>query len=48
MLWSFEAMVRTGKPPIPAERTLDIMRVLVAGQRSRIEDRRIRLDELGI
>jgi predicted dehydrogenase len=48
MLWSFEAMVRTGKPPIPPERTLDIMRVLVAGQRSRIEDRRIRLDELGI
>lgn len=48
MLWNFADMVQTGRPPIAPERTLDVMRVLVAGQRARTEGRRVGIDELGI
>jgi predicted dehydrogenase len=48
MLCRFAEMVRTGEPPIAPERTLDVMRVLIAGQRARREQRRIVIDELGV
>lgn len=48
MLWHFADMVETAKPPIPVDRTLDVVRVLVAGERARHEGRRIAIDELGI
>ena len=48
MLWHFAQMVQTGKPPIAPERTLDVMRVLIAGRLARQDQRRVKLDELGI
>jgi predicted dehydrogenase len=48
MLWHFSEMVRTGRPQIAPERTLDVMRVLIAGVRAREEDRRVAIDEVGI
>ena len=32
MLWEFTESIRTGQPAIPPERTLEIMRVLIAGR----------------
>ena len=32
MLWEFVDSIRTGKPAIPPEKTLEIMRVLIAGR----------------
>jgi len=48
MLWHFARMVETGEPPIAPERTLDVLRVLIAGRRARQEQRRVTIDELGI
>lgn len=48
MLWEFANSIRTGKPPIPVERTLDVMRVLIAGRISRKEGREVRLDEIAL
>ncbi|HOX24969.1 MAG TPA: Gfo/Idh/MocA family oxidoreductase [Candidatus Krumholzibacteria bacterium] len=48
MLWHFARMVESGEPPIPPERTLDVVRVLIAGRMSRHERRRVTIDELGI
>ena len=48
MLWHFSEMVRTGSPQVAPERTLDVMRVLIAGVRARVEGRRITIDEVGI
>jgi predicted dehydrogenase len=48
MLWQFVESIRTGRPAIPAERTLEIMRVLIAGRMSRSENREVLLDELPI
>jgi predicted dehydrogenase len=45
MLWHFAEMIRTGKSVIPACRTLDIMKVLIAGRLSRSERRTVSLDE---
>ncbi len=45
---AFARMVTTGEPQIPPQRTLDVMRVLIAGQRAREEQRRVTVDELGI
>jgi predicted dehydrogenase len=46
MLWEFVQSIRTGRPAIPPERTLDIMRVLIAGRMARIENREVLLDEI--
>lgn len=48
MLWEFSNSIRTGRPAIPAERTLDIMRVLIAGRMSQHENREVSLDEIAI
>lgn len=46
LLWAFAGMVRTGRPAIDPERSLDVPRTLIAGVRARAEGRRIRLDEI--
>lgn len=46
LLWHFARMVESGEPPIPPEKTLDIMGVLIAGRLARREHRRVRIDEL--
>jgi predicted dehydrogenase len=48
MLWEFGESIRTGRPAIPPDRTLDIMRVLIAGRLSRKENREVELNELPI
>lgn len=48
MLWEFTTSIGTGRPTIPAERTLEIMRVLIAGRISCNEDREVNLDEIAI
>lgn len=47
-LWRFIEMVRTESPPIAPEATLDVMRVLIAGNRSRSENRRVPLSEVDV
>jgi Oxidoreductase family, NAD-binding Rossmann fold len=46
MLWEFTESIRTGRPAIPPERTLEIMRVLIAGQVARNENREVLLNEI--
>jgi len=46
MLWQFAESIRTKKPAIPAERTLEIMRVLIAGRIARNENREVLLNEI--
>lgn len=46
MLWEFFESIRTGKPAIPADRTLEIMKVLISGRLSLQEKREVYLDEL--
>lgn len=46
MLWEFLRSVEISVPAIPAQQTLDIMRVLIAGQMSAAENREISLDEI--
>jgi len=48
MLWEFLNSIETGKPAIPIQKTLDVMRVLIAGRISRSEKREVFLDELAI
>lgn len=47
-LWEFFESIRTGRPAIPAERTLEIMRVLIAGRISKKEKREVALDEIAL
>jgi predicted dehydrogenase len=46
MLWEFANSIRTGRPAIPFERTLEIMRVLIAGRIAREENREVLLNEI--
>lgn len=46
MLWEFVESIRKGTPAIPAERTLETMRVLIAGQIAKKEKREVFLNEL--
>ncbi len=46
MLWEFAESIRTGRPAIPADRTLEVMRVLIAGRMARNENREVLLDEI--
>ncbi len=48
MLWEFAESIRTGKPAIPPDRTLEIMRVLIAGRMSRDQNREVSLDEIAL
>lgn len=46
MLWEFVDSIRTGRPAIPSDRTLELMRVLIAGRMARNENREVLLSEL--
>ncbi len=46
MLWEFVHSIETGKPAIPSQKTLDVMRVLIAGRISKKESREVLLDEI--
>jgi hypothetical protein len=46
MLWQFAESIRTGRPAIPPDRTLEIMRVLIAGRIARKENREVLLNEI--
>jgi predicted dehydrogenase len=46
MLWQFVESIRTGRPAISPDRTLEIMRVLIAGRIARDEKREVLLDEI--
>jgi predicted dehydrogenase len=46
MLWQFAESIRTGQPAIPPDRTLEIMRVLIAGRMACNEDREVSLNEI--
>lgn len=48
MLWEFLTSIETGRAAIPSDRTLDVMRVLIAGRISRSEDREVLLDEIAL
>jgi Oxidoreductase family, NAD-binding Rossmann fold len=48
MLWQFTESIRTGSPAIPPDRTLEIMRVLIAGRMARKESREVFLHELSL
>lgn len=48
MLWEFAESIRTSQPAIPPDRTLEIMRVLIAGRIARKENREVFLHELPI
>ena len=48
MLWEFSRSIRTGRPAIPPERTLEIMRVLIAGRIARNENREVLLSEIAL
>lgn len=48
MLWEFTESIRTGQPAIPPARTLEIMRVLIAGRLARKEDREVFLNEISL
>jgi len=46
MLWHFAQSLRTGKPSIDPQETIDIMRLLIAGNIARSGKRRVNLDEV--
>ena len=48
MLWEFTKSIEAKRPAIAAERTLEIMRTLMAGRISCKENREVRLDEIAI
>jgi len=48
MLWEFLNSIDTASPAVPVNKTLDVMRVLIAGRISRSEKREVRIDELEI
>jgi hypothetical protein len=48
LLWEFLTSIDTGRAAIPSEKTLDVMRVLIAGRISRSEDREVLLDEIAL
>jgi predicted dehydrogenase len=47
-LWQFAEMIRTGKPAITPDRTLEIMRLLIAGRIARDENREVLLNEITV
>ncbi len=47
-LWHFAEMIRTGRPEVPVDDTLNAMRLLIAGRMAEREERKVLLDELQI
>ena len=45
MLWNFIDSIRTGVPAIDPDRTLEIMKILIAGRKARAEGREVFLNE---
>jgi predicted dehydrogenase len=48
MLWHFGEMVKTGRPQVPPQDTLDAMRLLLAGRRSRETGRSVVLSDVAL
>ena len=48
MLWHFSESIKSGKPAIPVQDNLDIMRILIAGRKAQAEDRKVFLDEIDL
>lgn len=48
MLWEFLESIRTGRPAIPLERTMELMSVLIAGRIARKEKREVFLNEISL
>jgi hypothetical protein len=48
MLWHFCRSVRTGEPPFDPRETVTAMRILMAGEQSIIEKRRVYLEEVHV
>jgi predicted dehydrogenase len=48
MLWEFTQSIGERRPAIPPDRTLEIMRVLIAGRVARQENREVHLNEINI
>ncbi len=48
MLWHFAEMVRSGRPQVPVQDTVDSMRLLMAGRISQAEGRKASLSEIEI
>ena len=46
MLWHFAESIRTGRPAIAPQRTIEIMQALLAGRLARRENREVFLDEI--
>jgi Oxidoreductase family, NAD-binding Rossmann fold len=46
MLWEFFESIRLGRPAIPSDQTLEVMKVLIAGRLSLKESREVYLNEL--
>jgi predicted dehydrogenase len=46
MLWHFAEMIRTGRPVVPVQDTMDAMRLLMAGRLARQSGRNVQLSEL--
>lgn len=47
-LWHFFQSIESSKPAIPVMTTINAMRILIAGQMSKIEKRRVRIDEISV
>ncbi|RCX19064.1 putative dehydrogenase [Fontibacillus phaseoli] len=47
-LWHFFHFIESGKPAIPAYTTINAMRILMAGQLSKKEKRRVAIDEFSV
>ncbi len=48
MLWEFLNSIETRRPAVPSSRTIDVMRVLIAGRISRNENREVHLNEISL
>jgi predicted dehydrogenase len=48
MLWRFSDSIKNGKPAIPVQDNLDMMRILIAGRKAQAEERKVFLDEINI
>ena len=46
MLWHFAKMIRTGRPEVPVQDTMDAMRLLIAGRQARESGRSVLLSDV--
>jgi hypothetical protein len=47
-LWHFAKMIRTGRPVVPVQDTMDAMRLLIAGKMAVQSGKRVMLSELSL